>query len=438
MPSMNTENKDADYPERESGDLRHIYKPLWMSGLESRLAQSLPAHPKTISSIKLVVITPLIFISLSYLERSGASRSWIVFFLFLMFVLLDYLSGIVARAGGKEKSFGRVLDRVADFPLVVILAYFSLGILPIFLLALKVLIDLLLLVLYLMGRGSPENRFRTSINYSTFLAMLFVTQGVGHKLINPEHVSALLAANIVFFSITAFYNLNVIQKRFIADSLSGANLLCGVLSMVYAVKGRLDISLVFLMLGAAFDGFDGAAARKWGGTRWGVYSDDVADAVNYGIAPGFALWLIMPGLEGWVLGPFFTIFTLSRLAFFTLNKSESDPNYFCGVPSTLGGLVTLCSLILFKNYPALVGLMVGVACVQMVSFDTLYRHLGRAMAENRRVFFGMPFLLVLLIGGQRLYGVSAPVAMILIACLGYAFKPTIQHLVRVATKSASV
>ncbi len=43
-------------------------------------------------------------------------------------------------------------------------------------------------------------------------------------------------------------------------------------------------------MGCLFDGFDGAAARKWGGTRFGVYSDDIADGVNYGIAPGFALF----------------------------------------------------------------------------------------------------------------------------------------------------
>ena len=207
--------------------------------------------------------------------------------------------------------------------------------------------------------------------------------------------------NLVFLAVTALYNLRVLQLRFIADALSGANLLCGLISMFFAARGRLEFSLLFLMLGAAFDGFDGAAARKFGGTRWGVYSDDAADAVNYGIAPGVALGLTLHGLQGLVLGLFYTVFTLSRLVFFTLNKTESDPNFFSGVPSTMGGLITICSLILFPGYPALVGLMVGVACVLMVSFDTHYRHLGRALAAHRRAFFGMPFLLILLLAGGR-------------------------------------
>lgn len=424
-------------PQGVHDELQFLFKPSWVLKIEERLALLLPAHPKTIASIKLVVIAPLFYISLSKQDDTGLGREWIAFFLFLIFVLLDYLAGIVARAKGEDKSFGRVMDRITDFPLTLILAYFSIGILPFLLPMLKVALDFILLVLYLKGRGSPENRFRTAVNYSTYLAMLFVVQGFESRMINPHFVSALLIVNIVFFSLTALYNLDAIQKRFIADGLSGANLLCGIFSMIFASRGHLDMSLMFLMLGAAFDGFDGAAARKWGGTSWGVYSDDVADAVNYGIAPGFALWTALPGLEGWVIGPFFSIFTLSRLVFFTLNKSDSDPNYFCGVPSTLGGLLTLCALILFADYPAIIGLIVGIACILMVSFDTLYRHLGRAVSEHKKVFFGMPFLLIILIGGQRLYGVKAPVAIILSACLVYAFRPTLMHLIRVIKKSGT-
>ena len=97
-------------------------------------------------------------------------------------------------------------------------------------------------------------------------------------------------------------------------------------------------------------------------------------------------------------------------------------------------LVTLCSLILFKEYPSIIGLMVGIACVQMVSFDTAYRHLGRALSKHRKAFFGMPFLLIVLIGGERLYGINAPVAIILAACIGYAFRPTVMHLARLIMK----
>ncbi len=78
-------------------------------------------------------------------------------------------------------------------------------------------------------------------------------------------------------------------KRLVADLLSATNLACGIASAACAVAGRFEVSLLLLLVGAACDGLDGAAARRWGGTRWGVLSDDIADGVNYGIAPGVAL-----------------------------------------------------------------------------------------------------------------------------------------------------
>ena len=204
------------------------------------------------------------------------------------------------------------------------------------------------------------------------------------------------------------------------------------LSMATGLRNSSDV--LFLMLGAAFDGFDGAAARRFGGTSWGVYSDDVADAVNYGIAPGYALFHALPGVDGWILGPFYTLFTFSRLVYFTLNKSSADPNFFSGVPSTLGGLITLSSLALFQGHPALIGLLVGIAGVLMVSFDARYRHLGRALSRHKRAFYGMPVLLIILLGGNRLFGPEAPVALILAACLAYGFKPNVGHMVEVVGK----
>ena len=255
-------------------------------------------------------------------------------------------------------------------------------------------------------------------------------QGWDPQLFTPVMVNHLLAVNIAYTAVVVLYNLEVLQKRFIADALSGANLLCGVFSMHSAAHGRFTLSLLFLMLGAAFDGFDGAAARRFGGTRLGVYSDDVADAVNYGIAPGVALGYAVAGSGGVVVGVAFSVFTLSRLVFFTLNKAYSDPDYFCGVPSTVGGIVALCAIILFGAQPVIIGLMVGIACMQMVSFDAHYRHLGRALASNRRIVYGMPALILVLLIGNVLWNREGPVAIVLGVALVYGFLPTGAHFVR--------
>ena len=212
--------------------------------------------------------------------------------------------------------------------------------------------------------------------------------------------------------------------RFCADALSGANLACGVLSIACAAGGRFDWSLGLLLLGALFDGLDGVAARRFGSTRIGVLADDVADGVNFGLAPGIALGFALGGVHGFALGALYALFTIGRLVYFTLDKDAADPAFFAGVPSTVGGLVALASILVFEGQPAWIGLAVGVACAQMVSFRTHYRHLGRALAGRdvpRRAAGAL--LLVLVLGGLA-WGVRGSAALILAASLFYGFLPS--------------
>jgi CDP-diacylglycerol--serine O-phosphatidyltransferase len=212
--------------------------------------------------------------------------------------------------------------------------------------------------------------------------------------------------------------------RHLADALSGANLVCGLLSIACAVALRFEACLALLLLGAIFDGLDGAAARRFGGTRIGVYADDVADGVNYGLAPGAALAAAIGGLEGLVVGAFYAVFTIGRLVYFTLDKDEGDPRFFPGVPSTVGGLVSLSAVLLFPDRPAWIGLSVGVACAQMVSFRTHYRHLGRALASRELPRRAAALLLALWVGGGLAWGVRGSAAAILAASLLYGFLPS--------------
>ena len=414
---------------------RLMSKPAWVLAFERRLAVLIPLPPNALSAAKLFFVAPLLIMALRQVGTLP-HHPWLVALFFLCFSALDYLDGVVARHRDLESGFGRVFDRVTDYPVLFALSLFCIDILPLPLLGAKLALDLLLAALYLLGRGSTENRLRTGMSNTTLLALLFVSQGWMPRLITPEVVAWLLGINIAFTSVVALYNLRILQKRFIADALSGANLLCGVASMLMASRGRYELSLLFLMLGAGFDGFDGAAARKFGGTRWGVYSDDVADAVNYGIAPGVALWFALGGAEGLAVGAFYSLFTLGRLVYFTLNKDFGDPAYFAGVPSTVGGLVTLGALVLFEQRPVLLGLAVGIACVQMVSFDTHYRHLGRALASNRRIIYGMPAALLLLLLGLRFQGPELPIGIIVAAALIYGFLPTAVHFRQVLARRA--
>jgi CDP-diacylglycerol--serine O-phosphatidyltransferase len=411
--------------------LRLMPKPPWVDALEARIAAHVPGHPNLLSALKLALVTPLLVLALRQTGVLPVSEA-LTASLVIAFFALDYFDGLVARHRGLDSRFGRVFDRLTDYPLLVVVSWFSVDVLPVALLAAKLGLDLLLLVLYALGRGSTENRLRTALSYTTLLSLLLLSQGWAPRVLTPQVVEALLAINVTFSAVVALYNLGALRKRFIADALSACNLACGVFAIAFAVRGRFEMSLLFVILGAAFDGVDGAAARRFGGTRFGVYSDDIADGINYGIAPGVALYYALGGgLEGLVLGVFYPVFTVTRLVFFTLNKGTSDPNYFSGVPSPAGGLITMSSVVVFADRPAVLGLMVGIACAQMVSFETHYRHLVRALANNRRAVFGAPVYLVVLLLGLRLAGPRGAAALILAGVLFYGFLPTLLAFHRV-------
>lgn len=210
--------------------------------------------------------------------------------------------------------------------------------------------------------------------------------------------------------------------RFLADTLSGLNFLCGVAAIVAAANGRLDLAMGLLLVGAGFDAFDGLAARRFGGSRFGVLADDFADGVTNGVAPGAALWFVVGGLEGAALGLLYAGFTLTRLVFFTLNKGEDDDG-FRGIPSTAGAAIVLAGLVLFPDSPALVGLLTGAACVLMTTFDSRYRHLGRIVAGSQRARGMVLAFLATLVLTAWTVGPWLAAAILLGSTLVYALGP---------------
>lgn len=411
-----------DVPRRER---RLVDKPQWLKELEHAIGRRVPVHPNVLSAVKLVIVAPLLLLSLRQVEALVGGRA-LVCALFAAFGVLDYLDGVVARERGLATAFGRVFDRLTDYPLLIGLSYWCLDVLPLPLLAIKLALDVLLLVLYALGKGSTENRIRTAISYATLFGLLALSQGWLPDLATRTLVKHLLGLNIVLSAVVALYNLDLLDKRYVASVLSFGNLACGLMAIHASWRGNFVGTLVLLLVGVVFDGFDGVAARRWGSVSWGVYADDVADAVNFGIAPGAAVAFGLGGWEGALAGTLFAIFTIGRLVYFTLNKTHADPGYFAGVPSPVGGLIALCAVILFRDHPALVGLLVGIACAQMVSFSASYRHLGRLLASQRALLSRTPLGLLPLVAVYLVWGTPGPVALILGAGLAYAVYPSVR------------
>jgi len=406
--------------------------PAWLRRAERVIGARVPLHPNTLSALKLVAVTPLLLATLTW-PPGALLEPLIVIALFIAFAGLDYLDGVVARERGLATGFGRVFDRVTDYPLLVGVSLFCVDVVPMPLIITKLALDLLLLVLFVLGCGSTQNRLRTVLSYTTLLALLTLSQGWLVNVVTPTTVKGVLLINIALSGTVALYNLDLLKKSHVADILSLSNLTCGLLAIHTAAQGRFVSSLLLLLLGATFDGFDGIAARRWGSSRWGVYSDDVADGVNFGIAPAAAVYFAIGGPTGACIAAAFAICTIGRLVFFTINKKNADPGYFSGVPSTVGGLITICAVILFQRDPAALGLMVGVACTLMVSFATGYRHVGRVLARRPKLLYALPLAFALLAAAWRVTGVVGPVSILLLVALGYGIWPIIRTFVHAAT-----
>jgi CDP-diacylglycerol--serine O-phosphatidyltransferase len=401
----------------------------------ARAAALLLSQPHALSLLKWLSALALILILLSSEPFTPIWRTFTLG-LFLIMALVDVFDGYLARTRQQPSRLGVFLHRGLDYPILITLIYLAdVHLSPTLLLSKLALDSVLLLVLLYQPKTSPIS-IRAIFQYITLISLLLMVLGHEARFLTPDFVHSLLIANILFSLISLLYHLDILQKRFIADALSMCNLLCGLAAIYMASLQRIDLSLLFILIGALFDGLDGFAARKFGGTRFGVYSDDIADGVSYGIAPAAALGIFLYQqdthflLEALVIGTAYAVFTISRLVYFTLNKAHADPNYFHGVPSTLGATLVLSACTLFADQPMLITFTVGVACILMINFDTQYRHLGRLFQQRRtfRLSAGL-FVAVLLIGGA--FGQSTIAILgLFVVTLFYGFLPTWQHFQR--------
>jgi CDP-diacylglycerol--serine O-phosphatidyltransferase len=76
--------------------------------------------------------------------------------------------------------------------------------------------------------------------------------------------------------------------------LTASNLICGLISVICSVSGRLDWSPIFLLFAAVFDFLDGFAARIFkSNSELGKQLDSLADMVSFGVAPGIMMMVVL-------------------------------------------------------------------------------------------------------------------------------------------------
>lgn len=78
---------------------------------------------------------------------------------------------------------------------------------------------------------------------------------------------------------------NVITRN-IPNTITSCNLFCGCIASYMAFHGNYELALLFIVLGATFDFFDGMTARLLHvSSPIGKELDSLADDITFGLAP---------------------------------------------------------------------------------------------------------------------------------------------------------
>lgn len=139
-----------------------------------------------------------------------------------------------------------------------------------------------------------------------------------------------------------------------------AGLCLGVTAIKFALAGRFEVAVTFIIIATFIDAFDGRLARALNATsKFGGELDSLCDFINFGFTPGFVIYLWslhnIPAF-GWSAVLFFTICTAIRLARFNSDIDTSRPDavkkpewaekFFTGIPSPAGALMCLAPLMI--------------------------------------------------------------------------------------------
>lgn len=133
--------------------------------------------------------------------------------------------------------------------------------------------------------------------------------------------------------------------KYIPDTITSMNLLCGALGVIFTLNGRPDTGFLFMLGAAVADFFDGFAARLLHAySDLGKQLDSLSDLVSFGVLPAIMLHALMRnnyGLDGpsWIafLPLIYAVGTAFRLAKF--NIDERQHMSFIGLPCPAAAMI---------------------------------------------------------------------------------------------------
>lgn len=151
-----------------------------------------------------------------------------------------------------------------------------------------------------------------------------------------------------------FKNSSANMKKHIPNIITLLNQLSGIIACIMAYNEAYDYALLFVLIGAAFDFCDGAAARLLKvSSPMGKELDSLADMISFGLVPGMvAFKLLTPLAEIWEYLPYFgfiiTLFSALRLAKFNIDERQTSS--FIGLATPANALFWLGAVYGYNDF----------------------------------------------------------------------------------------
>lgn len=149
-------------------------------------------------------------------------------------------------------------------------------------------------------------------------------------------------------------------KVLIPNFFTGLNMLIGLTSIFYSIKGEFVNAGWLILLSAVMDKLDGTAARFFKASSvFGVEFDSYSDFISFGFAPSILVFSYFnsirsgSGIENSfyviVACAVYVVFCAVRLAKYNVSQSD-DKEYFYGLTTTMsGGLIALYMIFAIEN-----------------------------------------------------------------------------------------
>ncbi len=144
--------------------------------------------------------------------------------------------------------------------------------------------------------------------------------------------------------------------RLLPNVVTIIGLCVGLFGLRYAISGKWELAVSFILLAGVIDGMDGRIARLLNASsNFGAQLDSLADFFNFGVAPAFLLYFWRAGEvkgAGWAITLFFIISQALRLARFNAGLADDEENkklwdkFFKGIPAPCGAALSMLPIIL--------------------------------------------------------------------------------------------